>query len=96
MFTHQQLWDALDRVAELNQLSPSALAKKAGLDATSFNKSKRLTPEGRLRWPSTETLAKVLAAVNMDFASFAILVDEHSSPKRRRKASNEPLRDAAE
>ena len=44
------------------QPSASGLAKRAGLDPTSFNKSKRVTGEGRPRWPSTESLAKVLEA----------------------------------
>ena len=43
-------------------LSPSGLAKKSGLDPTTFNKSKRITPDGRARWPSTESVAKALAA----------------------------------
>src|SRR5579863_3696822 len=62
MLTHAQLWTALDRLAVRAGLSASGLAKAAGLDPTSFNKSKRITPEGRERWPSTESIAKALAA----------------------------------
>jgi phage repressor protein C with HTH and peptisase S24 domain len=62
MLTHGQLWGALDRLAERAGLSPSGLARRAGLDPTTFNKSKRITPDGRERWPSTESLAKALAA----------------------------------
>ena len=64
MLTHGQIWTALDRLAERSGLSPSGLAKSAGLDPTTFNKSKRITPEGRQRWPSTESVAKSLAATN--------------------------------
>ena len=64
MLTHAQLWTALDRLAARAGLSPSGLAKAAGLDPTSFNKSKRITPQGRERWPSTESVAKALAATH--------------------------------
>ena len=47
MLTHNQIWTAIDRLAARAKLSPSGLAKKAGLDPTTFNKSKRVTPEGR-------------------------------------------------
>lgn len=55
-------------------MSTSGLAKLAGLDATSFNKSKRFTGDGRPRWPSTESLAKVLACTNTPLEHFAALV----------------------
>src|SRR3954464_2807545 len=64
MLTHGQIWTALDRLAERAGLSPSGLAKRAGLDPTTFNKSKRITPDGRERWPSTESVSKALAASN--------------------------------
>ena len=60
MLTHAQIWTALDRLAARAGLSASGLAKKAGLDPTTFNKSKRITPDGRPRWPSTELIAKAL------------------------------------
>ncbi|NKM96735.1 S24 family peptidase [Rhizobium leguminosarum] len=62
MLSHDQIWEALDRLAERHELTPSGLARRAGLDPTSFNKSKRLSADGRLRWPSTESIAKVLDA----------------------------------
>jgi phage repressor protein C with HTH and peptisase S24 domain len=62
MLTHNQIWNALDRLAARAKLTPSGLAKKAGLDPTTFNKSKRITLEGRPRWPSTESVAKALQA----------------------------------
>src|SRR5260221_7485714 len=75
MLTHGQIWTALDRVAERAGLSASGLAKKAGLDPTTFNKSKRITPDGRERWPSTESLAKALAATNSSIDVFAQFID---------------------
>lgn len=60
MLSHKKLWAAIDKMAEEEGYSPSGLAKKAGLDSTSFNKSKRIGADGKLRWPSTESLYKVL------------------------------------
>jgi len=57
MLTHAQIWMAIDRLAARAKLSASGLAKRAGLDPTTFNKSKRITPDGRARWPSTESVA---------------------------------------
>jgi phage repressor protein C with HTH and peptisase S24 domain len=76
MLTHAQLWTALDRLAARAGLSPSGLAKAAGLDPTSFNKSKRITREGRERWPSTESVAKALAATNTSLDILVQLIGE--------------------
>jgi phage repressor protein C with HTH and peptisase S24 domain len=75
MFTHEQIWRGIDRLAAHAQTSPSGLARRAGLDSTTFNPSKRFSRDGsKPRWPSTESLAKALAAAHMDFAGFADLV----------------------
>jgi len=74
--THDQIWTALDRLAERSGLSASALAKRAGLDPTTFNKSKRVTAEGRERWPSTESVAKALAATNTTIDTFVQLIGD--------------------
>jgi len=55
-------------------LSASGLAKLAGLDATTFNPSKRRMPDGRLRWPSTESISKVLDATDTALEAFTPLV----------------------
>ncbi|TAU87253.1 S24 family peptidase [Rhizobium leguminosarum] len=70
MLSHNQIWEALDRLAERHELTPSGLARRAGLDPTSFNKSKRLSADGRLRWPSTESIAKVLDATGASMEQF--------------------------
>ena len=62
MLSHDQIWTFIDRMAERYMLSASALARKAGLDPTTFNKSKRVGSDGRPRWPSTESLSKILDA----------------------------------
>ena len=74
--THSQIWAALDRLAARSKLSPSGLAKRSGLDPTTFNKSKRITPDGRARWPSTESIAKALSATNVSVESFVSLISE--------------------
>jgi phage repressor protein C with HTH and peptisase S24 domain len=74
--THNQIWTALDRLAARSKLSPSGLAKRSGLDPTTFNKSKRITPDGRARWPSTESLAKALSATSVSIESFVSLISE--------------------
>jgi phage repressor protein C with HTH and peptisase S24 domain len=74
--THDQIWTALDRLAERAGLSPSGLAKRAGLDPTTFNKSKRITPDGRERWPSTESVSKALAAANSSIDTFVQLIGD--------------------
>lgn len=75
VLTHDQVWTALDRLAARSGLSASGLAKRAGLDPTTFNKSKRITPDGRQRWPSTESVSKSLAATNTGVEVFVELID---------------------
>jgi phage repressor protein C with HTH and peptisase S24 domain len=71
---HDNIWRAIDTLAAEHGLSPSGLARKAGLDPTSFNMSKRGTADGRARWPSTESLAKVLKATGAGLDDFTALV----------------------
>jgi phage repressor protein C with HTH and peptisase S24 domain len=83
MLTHAQIWNALDRLAARAGLSASGLAKRAGLDPTTFNKSKRITPEGRARWPSTESVAKSLAATGTNIDTFVQLIEDSGRPARQ-------------
>ncbi|WP_158931968.1 helix-turn-helix transcriptional regulator [Acidisphaera sp. S103] len=71
---HEDVWRAIDTLAAENGLSASGLAKRSGLDATTFNPSKRRMPDGRNRWPSTESVAKVLEATGATLESFSSLV----------------------
>jgi phage repressor protein C with HTH and peptisase S24 domain len=79
MLTHTQIWTALDRLAARAGLSASALAKRAGLDPTTFNRSKRITPDGRARWPSTESVAKALAATGTPVETFVNLITDNAT-----------------
>ena len=83
MLSHDQVWTAVDALAARHGLSPSALARKAGLDATTFNRSKRLGPDGRLRWPSTESIAKVLEATGASIADFVALMGAKATQTQR-------------
>jgi phage repressor protein C with HTH and peptisase S24 domain len=76
ILTHAQVWTALDRLAERAGMSASGLAKRSGLDATTFNKSKRVTGDGRERWPSTESVSKALAATNSSIETFVQLIGD--------------------
>lgn len=80
--SHGQLWKAIDGLARREGISASALARRAGLDATSFNPSKRFGPGDppRPRWPSTESLTRVLQATGLSLGEFAALARD--APER--------------
>jgi phage repressor protein C with HTH and peptisase S24 domain len=75
MLSHERVWAAIDALAERYSLSASGLAKRAGLDSTAFNKSKRQSSDGRPRWPSTESLAKIIEATGSSLDEFLGLVE---------------------
>lgn len=83
--SHSQVWAAIDALAKRFDLSASGLAKLAGLDPTSFNKSKRVSGDNppRPRWPSTESVAKILTATGVSFAEFAVMADPRGVPRPR-------------
>jgi phage repressor protein C with HTH and peptisase S24 domain len=70
MLSHARIWSAIDALAARHGLTASGLARRAGLDATTFNRSKRAGPDGRERWPSTESIAKILAATQSSIDEF--------------------------
>jgi phage repressor protein C with HTH and peptisase S24 domain len=85
MFSHKQVWSAIDVIAERYGFSPSGLAKKAGLDPTSFNPSKRIGPSGRPRWPTMESISSVLQASGASVDEFMeILSGKKGAPPKRR------------
>ncbi len=83
MLTHKQIWRAIDALAARHSLSASALAKIAGLDPTTFNRSKREAQDGKLRWPSTESIAKVLQATGSSLEEFIALIAAESGASRK-------------
>jgi phage repressor protein C with HTH and peptisase S24 domain len=84
MLSHAQIWSAIDRLAGRYGMTASGLARKAGLDATTFNKSKRQTPDGRQRWPSTESIAKVLEATGASLDEFMGFLESRDRSGGRR------------
>lgn len=74
---HSDIWRAIDKLANARGLSASGLARKAGLDPTAFNLSKRTSPNGRPRWPTTESLAKILIASNATIGEFIAYLFEN-------------------
>ncbi|TIQ35125.1 MAG: helix-turn-helix transcriptional regulator [Mesorhizobium sp.] len=80
MLSHDRVWAAIDALAERYSLSASGLARRAGLDSTAFNKSKRLSSDGRPRWPSTESLAKIIEATGASLEEFTVLVEGRRGP----------------
>jgi len=72
--TFNEIWRGIDALAQNKGMSVSGLAGKAGLNSTTFNKSKRVGADGKKRWPSTESVNKVLEATGTtldEFMSFA-------------------------
>ncbi len=85
MFSHKQVWGAIDTVAERYGFSASGLAKKSGLDPTSFNPSKRNGPDGRPRWPTMESISRVLTASGASVEEFMDLLSGRKGQPPRRK-----------
>jgi phage repressor protein C with HTH and peptisase S24 domain len=90
--SHGEIWRAIDALAERFDMTPSAMARMAGLDPTSFNRSKRGSSEGggHARWPSTESLAKLLEATGVNFSEFAALT-EHAPALGPTRVKSAPL-----
>jgi phage repressor protein C with HTH and peptisase S24 domain len=88
VLSHDRIWSAIDALADRHKLTPSGLARRAGLDPTTFNRSKRTAADGRERWPSTESISKILQATGTAVTEFMALLGE--KPSRRRREA--PLR----
>ena len=89
----RDFWAAIDEIAAECGLTASGLARTAGLDPTTFNKSKRVTKDGHERWPGNASVARVLSATGTSFIEFAALVEASAlqtrkpmAPRRSRKA----------
>ena len=89
MLSHDRVWAAIDALAARFSLWAAGRARRAGLYSTDFNKSKRLSSDGRPRWPSTESLAKIIEATGASLDEFTGLVEGRgglghpASPSRR-------------
>ena len=65
--THDDVWRAIEHFATEHGMSCSGLAKCSGLDPTTFNKSKR--------WPSTNSISKILASTGARIQDFTKFID---------------------
>lgn len=75
--THKQIWTTIDLLAQRNNMTPSSLAIAAGLNPTSFNKSKRFQASGKPHWPSMSTISKILEITNTKFSAFAKMAEQN-------------------
>jgi len=80
---HSDVWRAIDALAAKRGLTASGLARAAGLDATTFNKSKRQAVDGKPRWPSTESVSRALTAADASWDEFAALIAGHAGSAGR-------------
>lgn len=74
--THEEIWHAIERFADDRKMSCSGLAKLSGLDATTFNRSKRFSKQGQERWPNVHSIAKILSATGANIGDFVKYVPE--------------------
>jgi phage repressor protein C with HTH and peptisase S24 domain len=88
MLRHADIWRAIDALASEHGLTPSGLARRSGLDPTTFNKSKRITRDGKPRWPSTESVAKILDATGSTIDEFTSFI---TGVKGRRAVQRVPV-----
>ncbi|KQT55120.1 MULTISPECIES: helix-turn-helix transcriptional regulator [unclassified Aureimonas] len=87
MFSHERVWAAIDGLAARHKMTASGLARRAGLDPTTFNKSKRTATDGRPRWPSTESIAKIVEATSTSLEEFTDLMRGGAASAGGRPAS---------
>ena len=80
MFTHEDLWNAIEILARKNNMTCSGLARASGLDPTTFNKSKRWSKFGQPRWPSTSSIAKILSSTGQKINDFVKYI--HDDPSK--------------
>ena len=80
--THNQIWHAIDMFAREHGLSCSGLARRCGLDPTTFNKSKRLSVFGQERWPTMASIAKILNSTHATMNDLFKFVDEDKDKQK--------------
>lgn len=79
MNAHQVIWSVIDEMARRNKMSLCHLALISGLDNTCLAPNKRFTRNGKPRWPSIETVYKILTATHTDVITFVRLIQRIQS-----------------
>ncbi len=82
---HNALWTAIDNLAYAKRISVSRMARLSNMDSTAFNKSKRFDTYGRPHWPSTETVVKMLRAMEITWREFAKYIPEITDNQDKEK-----------
>ena len=80
---HYQIWHAIELFANEHGLTCSGLAKRSGLDPTTFNKSKRFSKYEQPRWPSTSSIAKIISATGETPQDFFKFITTEPADKNR-------------
>lgn len=70
MISPEDVWETLDDLALERGLTPSGLARAAGLDPTTFNPSRRRTASGEMRWMAMPSLLQALGSLKISPALF--------------------------
>ena len=68
--TYEEVWQAIEKFAVEHGMSCPGVAKGNGLDATGVNKIKRWSKCGQQRWPSSNSISKILSATDTDLRDF--------------------------
>lgn len=71
MITQEDIWCVIDDIARKHGISASRLAIISGLDATVFNKSKRINGH----YPSFRTIVSILNNTNISMCDFGQMCD---------------------
>ena len=79
--THDDVWHAIEQFAHEHNMSCSGLAKCSGLDPTTFNKSKRWSKAGQPRWPSTNSISKILSSTGASLTDFIRCIPPHTTDR---------------
>ena len=82
---HKDIWRGIDQLAAHHGLTPSGLARRAGLDPTAFNPSKREGDRVVAKTTGGEVMAKVLERKNSRTIALASLNPDY--PVREFKPS---------
>ncbi len=90
MIAAHDVWMALDTLARERGLTPSGLARAAGLDATAFNPSRRGDGDGRVRWLSLGSLLRALDVLDMPLSVFAAGLEKRPLPHQGLERTLEP------
>lgn len=74
MVKQETFWESLEKIAEREGIALSTLARQAGLDKTSMLPSKRYNLNGAMKWPSTETIGRVLNSLNISVQEYGAIL----------------------